>query len=518
MRRFVTESHRNHMKFFSYILAAGLLAPGIGIAQQDESSLPQDYEITDYIQQDLEADTGVPEQRVQVLTTDGTVTLTGTVRNAAQKQRAERIAATAKGVENVVNDIEVAPLEERSDDAILTDVKASVRMNRDLSTYELNVSVEDGVVTLTGDVQSWKEYQLYGQLARAVRGVREVDNQIMVSRVQRREADIMENEIKQNLRYDSRIDHELITVSVEDDRVSLEGTVASLAEKRLAIEHAQIDGVQIVYGDNLEVADWARTPSRRERKYRNLTEQNVISAVENALEVEPWVDAENIDVLLDNGTAFLQGEVNSLRGKRMAAETAGNIIGVWNVINQLNVTSENRPENKNLAERVQKQLKRNIYLEDTDISVTANDGDIRLRGFVDSSFEKAKAEELASSVDGVLDIRNRLKIEDETDPGIFNTYVDPWTEETFSWLDYNTRNTTYKADPVLYNDVRQELWWSPFVNSDEVEVEVNQGEVTLSGTVDTWNEKEIAAENAREAGANVVENNLKVNYEPEISL
>jgi osmotically-inducible protein OsmY len=50
------------------------------------------------------------------------------------------------------------------------------------------------------------------------------------------------------------------------------------------------------------------------------------------------------------------------------------------------------------------------------------------------------------------------------------------------------------------------------VDSEEVSVTVDDGVVTLTGTVDTWSERQSAEENAYEGGAKDVMNDLRVNY------
>jgi hypothetical protein len=56
--------------------------------------------------------------------------------------------------------------------------------------------------------------------------------------------------------------------------------------------------------------------------------------------------------------------------------------------------------------------------------------------------------------------------------------------------------------------VKRELWWSPFVDSDDINVTVEKGAVTLTGKVDSWPEYQIAAENAFQGGATWVYNLL----------
>lgn len=66
-----------------------------------------------------------------------------------------------------------------------------------------------------------------------------------------------------------------------------------------------------------------------------------------------------------------------------------------------------------------------------------------------------------------------------------------------------------KSDAQLKEDVKSELSWSPFVDSDEISVSVRNGEVTLKGTVEDQSEVEDAIENAYEAGAKNVISKLE---------
>ena len=65
-------------------------------------------------------------------------------------------------------------------------------------------------------------------------------------------------------------------------------------------------------------------------------------------------------------------------------------------------------------------------------------------------------------------------------------------------------------DSIIKQEIERELWWSPFVDSDAIDVSVRQGVATLSGTVDTYFEYQTAIENAREGGAKRVEPSLKI--------
>lgn len=66
-----------------------------------------------------------------------------------------------------------------------------------------------------------------------------------------------------------------------------------------------------------------------------------------------------------------------------------------------------------------------------------------------------------------------------------------------------------KSDRQLKEDVQSELTWSPFVDADDIDVSVKNGEVTLRGTVDDPSAVKDAIDNAYEAGAKRVISKLK---------
>lgn len=61
--------------------------------------------------------------------------------------------------------------------------------------------------------------------------------------------------------------------------------------------------------------------------------------------------------------------------------------------------------------------------------------------------------------------------------------------------------------------VEDKLWWSPFVDEEDIEVSVENGTATLTGTVESWSEHSAANENAFEGGAAWVNNELVVEVE-----
>jgi osmotically-inducible protein OsmY len=62
----------------------------------------------------------------------------------------------------------------------------------------------------------------------------------------------------------------------------------------------------------------------------------------------------------------------------------------------------------------------------------------------------------------------------------------------------------------IKDDIETQFWWSPYVDLEEIEVSIDDGIATLTGTVDSWLEYDLAERNAYDGGAVAVDNNLIV--------
>ncbi|MDF3058712.1 MAG: osmY [Rariglobus sp.] len=119
---------------------------------------------------------------------DGVVTLTGTADNIAQKELTAVYAREIEGVKSVKNDIVVkdppAPgstMSEKIDDASITSqVKYELLRHKSTSALKTKVTTTDGVVVITGEAASDAEKSLVTKLAQEVRGVKSVENNMMV--------------------------------------------------------------------------------------------------------------------------------------------------------------------------------------------------------------------------------------------------------------------------------------------------------------------------------------------------
>jgi osmotically-inducible protein OsmY len=218
----------------------------------------------------------------------------------------------------------------------------------------------------------------------------------------------------------------------------------------------------------------------RQRKFAYITDKEIADAIVQALLFDPRVAQFNPRIEVRNGEVILVGAVDSLAAKIAAEEIARNTSGVWRVRNFLKVRPSAVPGAQELQRDIKAALNNHAYLDPSDISVQVRAGKIALNGTVNSYFEKAWAERIASEVKGVVAIDNNLAVHAE------------------SWA--------VQSDDETEKDIEQRLRWSAFVDETDVDVSV----ATLTGTVGSLAEEEAAIFLARQAGARLVRDELLV--------
>lgn len=465
--------------------------------------------ITDAVENELKGDLAVPAHKVDVMTTDGVVTLSGTVDNLLAKERAAKIATTVKGVRAVVNDIEVSPSILRTDRDIRRDIEDALLTDPATDSYEVDVAVENNVATLRGTVDSLQEKALCATVAKGVRGVTAVNDLIEVNWPEKRLDSEIEADIEKALQWDAYVDHVLIIVEVNDGVVNLSGIVGSAAEKRLARIDAYVNGVKAVDDTELTVKKWARDDDLRQKKYVQKSEDAIRQAVLDALLYDPRVSSFKIDAEVSGSVVMLRGTVDNLKAKLAAAQDARNTVGVRRVKNRIKVRFDTVLSAPTIEKKIEDALLRDPYVSSYQITVDVTGAVADLSGTVDSYFEKVQAEDIASKVRGVILVDNNLTVENDYDAYIYDPYVEDWYLNDYDWY-WHGSNYPKMSDAEIKEEINDELFWSPFVDADDVTVTVDQGTATLSGVVDSRSEYLSAEENAYEGGAVFVDNDLIV--------
>lgn len=501
-------SKRHYTNRCSWLsIGIGVVAVACSPALAGENNM-SNGSITDAIEDELLLDDAVFLNNIDVSTIDGIVTLSGKVDNLLEKQRAARIAETVKGVKSVVNQITVRSTG-RSDSEIRQDVNDALLKDPATDSYEISAAVEDGIVTLTGTVESWAERDLSEKVAKGVRGVLGIDNRISVSYETDRPDHEIKAEVENKLEWDTLVDDYLIDVKVTDGKVSLSGTIGSAAEKRQARMDAWVAGVKSVNDKGLKIRDWAEDEELRKSKFVHKPDDEIREAINDALLWDPRVNSFNVTPHVSNAHVTLRGEVDNLKAKRAAAQDARNTTGVSYVANRIKVRTDDQIGDETIEQNVRDALKRDAFVEKFDITVDAINGVVDLYGEVDSYFEKSRADEVASRVNGVLSVDNNLVVDD--DLYVYDPYLDEPYVYDYDWYDYEPDYTLRRSDANIKEEIEDELWWSPFVDSDDIDISVTNGVATLTGTADSYSERRIAAENALEGGAVQVHNEIEVN-------
>jgi osmotically-inducible protein OsmY len=468
-----------------------------------------DLSISDAVGDELLMDKAVPSYRITVATVNGIVSLRGSVDNILAKERAARIAGIVKGVRGVVNKLKVDPPVLRTDLQIRDDVEDALLTDPATDSFEIDVKVSDNVVTLAGTVQSWQEHALCEKVAKGVKGVKRVNNEINVVWPKERSDYEIKTDVENALKWDAFVDHALIDVKVKDGEVILSGTVGSAAEKSQAAWAAYVNGVKSVDHDWLKVSKWARDEDLKGEKYAEKSDKEIADAVSDALLYDPRVSFFKVTPEVSEMTVTLRGTVDNLKAKRAAAEDARNTVGVRRVENRIKVRPTELRSDRKIEEKISRAFLRDPYLESYEITVDVRNGVANLYGTVDSYFEKSQADDVASRVNGVIMVDNNLVVQRKEAPYTYDPYVDNWYSYDFNSY-YRSPPHPFANDWQIKKDIEDELFWSPFVDADDVNVTVEEGVATLTGSVDSWSEYHAAANNAYDGGAVYVDNELAV--------
>lgn len=238
-----------------------------------------------------------------------------------------------------------------SDTAITGQVKAAFALSKRISAYEIAVDTKDGVVTLSGQVPSEIDRELAGNVAKDTTGVERVDNQLRAE-------------------------------------PGLKPSEASLRESS-------------------RVADLEIHADLRER-----------------LAASEYLSGNDIQASVKDRVVTLTGRVQTLQQKTGAEQLARSLPNVANVVNQLTITNpsaaqnetsgvtEQVPKDQELANQVSFALftERDNFANVGAIKVESRNRAITLSGKVSSRAERALAERVARSVNGVRVVSNRLTV------------------------------------------------------------------------------------------------------------
>jgi len=142
------------------------------------SAVRSDTDIARAVRFALKWDVSVPDENIHSTIADGVVTLDGQVDLMSQREDAERAVSNLAGVREVRNQIHVVP--SHVGEEVQAAIKAALDRHAKREANHIGIKIYDGVVELSGRVQSWAEKQLVLGAVKGTAGVRKVDDRIAI--------------------------------------------------------------------------------------------------------------------------------------------------------------------------------------------------------------------------------------------------------------------------------------------------------------------------------------------------
>ena len=196
--------------------------------------MKSDKELRKDVLDELEYEPSIDAREIGVMVKDGVVTLTGAVKSYFEKWKAERAAERVVGVRAVANEIDVRlPGEDKRTDAdIAAAAVNALRWNTLVPFDKVKVTVDNGWITLKGEVNYKYQKEAAENAVRHLNGVVGVSNLIEIrptvssTEVKRKIEDALERM--------AQVDAQRIQVETTNGKVILKGQVRSWAEREEA--------------------------------------------------------------------------------------------------------------------------------------------------------------------------------------------------------------------------------------------------------------------------------------------
>jgi len=208
--------------------------------------------------------------------------------------------------------------------------------------------------------------------------------------------------------------------------------------------------------------------------------------VQDAINWEPLLDAAEIGVSVKDGVVTLTGTVDSYFKKMEAEDAAKNIAGVKAVVENIHIkfnSTMSKKDDNEIANEILNAYRCNSKFPTDKVKIKVENGFVSLEGELHWNYQKQSAKDMVKYLSGVTGVINNITIKPETDDQIEKHQIE--------------------------NALRRN--WS--TGGEDIKVKVFGHDVTLTGVVNSWYQKDDAGRIAWNApGVWTVDNDLVVEF------
>ena len=193
------------------------------------------------------------------------------------------------------------------------------------------------------------------------------------------------------------------------------------------------------------------------------TDPQIQLDVLNELKWDTRVAPNEIGVAVKTGVVTLTGSVTSYAKKLAAEQAAHRVVGVLDVANDIAVkaASGTNPTDAEIAAAVRQALKWDVFVPDEKIQTTVTNGIVKLQGTVDYASQRQDAARAIRNLAGVFAIDNEIRVK-----------------------------RAEVSKPALKTAIHDALERRAEHDANKIQLDVEAGNVTLSGTVHSWTERQ----------------------------
>lgn len=220
-------------------------------------------------------------------------------------------------------------------------------------------------------------------------------------------------------------------------------------------------------------------------KVQTKTDSHIKTDVLEELKWEPMVDAVLIGVEVKDGVVTLAGQVDSYAAKWAAEKAAQRVSGVkaLAVEMKVHITGISARTDTDIARSVENMLQWTTYLGKDRIKVMVEDGWVTLSGDVEWGYQRYTAEGAIRYMMGVTGVSNQIIVKPKV------------------------------SLVAVKSDIELALKRHAVANAEKISVDVKGSDITLSGSVHSWSERDTARNAAWSTpGVKSVVDNMSISY------